>query len=240
VNERNKTLEDFDEVLEWIKENGFQVAIIGGMAVGAFLPTAASPVMSGDLDLLTTPEEQQRVLRCAVRTPGVVVKKRPQPRTLGVLVLQWGGLEVDVLTRSSGLKSTEEAIQRAWPNIAPLPIADPVDLLGIKLAINREKDEPHIVILRDICRSLALTFFADKSGRDSFEFLERWRKQEEWNCLPPDLVSELCLVTAGDLAKVRYLLRLAPSKAAALVLVDAAPAGAHAGLKKILSRRFPR
>ncbi|MEM6293194.1 MAG: hypothetical protein AAGA54_18105, partial [Myxococcota bacterium] len=92
MTERDKTLEDFDEVLRWFAENGFKATIVGGMAVGAFNPEADSPLLSADLDLLTTEEEQRKILRRAESTAGVVVVKRPKPRSLGVLVLHWGEL----------------------------------------------------------------------------------------------------------------------------------------------------
>ncbi len=101
------------EVFEWTHAHGFDAVVIGGLAVGAFSAKLDASSLSGDLGLLVSPGEQQRIARAAASDPNVEVLKAIQPRALPVLVLGWGELEVDVLSGSDGLSS--DAIQRAWP-----------------------------------------------------------------------------------------------------------------------------
>ena len=85
---RDKRLEDFSAALDWIKAEGFEVVVIGGMAVGKYATVAGQAVLSGDLDLLATTEQQMMMARQAVKVPGVRVEKLPQPRSAPVSVLR--------------------------------------------------------------------------------------------------------------------------------------------------------
>ncbi|MBV1858417.1 MAG: hypothetical protein KUG77_08390 [Nannocystaceae bacterium] len=239
TNPRDKTLKDFTEVLRWVDQHELDVTVIGGLAVGAFAASQGISLFSGDLDLLVTPQEQARFTRLAETDPRVEVAKRVEPRSLRVLVLRWGELEVDVLTNSDGLPSPDDARARAW-TVQGMQIADPVDLLCIKLSMMREKDVPHIAILREVCDGFAHSFFRSRNGRDAIEFLERWAQAERWETLPVELFESLLKIsTDSSPAGRKYLARRAPSRAYADNVVAAAPESERAQLCSIATACHP-
>jgi hypothetical protein len=232
---RNKTLHDFSSVFRWIETHELEATVIGGLAVGAFAAQRGIASFSADLDLLVAPEEQQRFLRLARADPDVNVAKHVQPRSLQVLVLEWGDLEVDVLVKSAGLPSPEAVRARAW-NIDGIRVADPVDLLGIKLEMRRTKDLPHIEILREVCEGFACTFFRTKDGREAFEFLTRWAKVEGWARLPPAVFDTLLSISLESTpAGRKYLVQHAPSRTHADAAVAAAPQSERAQLHSLVA-----
>ena len=68
--------------------------------------------------------------------------------------MTWGGLEINILTRSKGLPSAAQAFQNARLfklksyDSLEVPIADPFDLLSNKLSVNSTK-EPFQRLLRN-------------------------------------------------------------------------------------------
>jgi len=237
--EREKSLDDFVEVFEWTQAHGFDAVVIGGLAVGAFSAKLGASSLSGDLDLLVSPGEQQRIARAAASDPNVEVLKAMQPRALPVLVLGWGELEVDVLSESDGLSSPAEAIQRAW-DFDGISVADPVDLLTIKRAMKREKDLEHIEILRVTCEGIAQAKLKAAPGRDAFDFLRRWVESEAWACIPEPLFLRLLAATGRQTSAEarRYLAQHAPTASQAEAVASVAPSSEHQALLGIRKSRF--
>ncbi len=206
--ERDKTLTDFDRVFEWTASHGFDITVIGGLAVGVFSPTHDAPLFSGDLELLTSPDEQLRISQAAARDPHVQILKTIHPRALPVLVLGWGPLEVDILSQSDGLPDPGAAMQRAWV-VEGVRVADPTDLLEIKLAMKREKDLEHIEVLRKTCEGLSRADLTKLSGRRALHSLRRWVESEGWGVIPAPVFGRL-LDVAGQTSPEgrRYLAQM--------------------------------
>ncbi len=163
-----------------------------------------------------------------------------QPRALPcVLVLGWEQLEVDVLSESDGLSSPAEAIQRAW-DFDGISVADPVDLLTIKLAMKREKDLEHIEILRVACEGIAQAKLKAAPGRDAFDFLRRWVESEAWACIPEPLFLRLLAATGRETSAEarRYLAQHAPTASQAEAVASVAPSSEHQALLAIRKSRF--
>lgn len=110
----------------------------------------------------------QELLEWAPRH-GIRVVKRPQPRNIPVAFLEVDGLEINALTSSEGLRDPEVVTQTARRfHLAAyagleVPIADPFELLANKLAVRREKDLPHIEILRRFVEDEAETAFHEEN-----------------------------------------------------------------------------
>ncbi len=145
-------LETFAGLFEALAREGLSAVVIGGCAVGVYARRVEAAVLSQDLDLYMTESGLEALLGAS--TPlGLVVEKRPRPRSLPVAVLRWQGLEVNVLTATHGLPPAEVVMRAAREVVLgdmtePILIADAADLLRNKLAVNREKDRPHIELLR--------------------------------------------------------------------------------------------
>lgn len=155
------------------------------------------------------------------------------------MVLRWGELEVDVLINSDGLPPLDDVRARAW-TVQGRQVADPVDLLCIKLSMMREKDVPHIAILREVCDGFTHSFFRSGNGRDTIEFLDRWAQAERWEALPAELFESLLKIsTDSSPAGRKYLARRAPSRAHADRVVAAAPEGERAQLHSIATACHP-
>ena len=146
-------LTDFAEFLEQLEVEGFEFAVIGGMAVSAYARLMGEELRSVDLDIYVTDQTLNELLRWA-RGHGIRIVKRPQPRNIPVAFLEVDGKEVNALTWSSGLGKPEAIVRTARPfqlashGDLEIPIADPFDLLRNKLTVKREKDLPHIAVLR--------------------------------------------------------------------------------------------
>lgn len=151
--ERTHHLDDFAGLLAALQEDGFEVVVIGGCAVGAYARLMGREALSWDLDVLCTVATMNAILVWAP-SRGITVAKGPKPRSLPVAVLDWNGLEVNLLTRSHGLPEPAQVARLArlvrlsrHGGLSVL-VADPFDLLANKLTLNRPKDRPHIEILR--------------------------------------------------------------------------------------------
>ena len=236
---RNKTLADFRAVLEWVQAQGVDATVIGGVAVGAYAANVGAVVFSADLDLLTTPEQQDRLAQASAMEPRLEVVKRPQARHLPILVMRWDGLEADVLTQSAGLPEPTVAFSRAW-SIEGVWVADPLDLLSNKLAVHRDKDVEHIRILRSLSEGFCLFFLESRPGRQAIEYLQRWARVEGWSSIPEDLFVELRGGAARSSPEARrYLVSKAGSRAQALAVSELAPAQEREALAAIVAARFP-
>ncbi len=147
-----RQLGDFAGFLRQLEEYGFEFAVIGGQAVAAYAQLLGEEVLSVDLDIYLTQKTLEELLAWAPRH-GIRVIKRPQPRNIPVAFLEFDGMEINALTSSHGLRDPEVVVQTAR-NFSlsvhadlEVPIADPFDLLGNKLAVKRDKDLSHIEIL---------------------------------------------------------------------------------------------
>lgn len=110
--EETRTVEDFAELLGTLAAEGFDFAVIGGCAVGAYAHLRGEAVLTSDLDLIATPAVLDEILEWAPKH-GLDVEKRPQPRSIPTAFLVWKGKEINVLTYSHGLPPAEETIQAA-------------------------------------------------------------------------------------------------------------------------------
>jgi hypothetical protein len=144
-------LDVFVELFEKIADVGLSCIVIGGCAVGVYARRVGETVFSQDLDLFMSEPGLEALLE-ASGLLGVEIQKRPQARSFPVAVLRWRGLEINVLTSTPGMPPADVAMRSAremalgrGPTVL---IADPCDLLRNKLSVNREKDAPHIDILR--------------------------------------------------------------------------------------------
>lgn len=151
--DRTRTLADFADLLTALANEGLDVAVIGGIAVGAYASLMGEAALSADLDLLATGETLQAIVRWA-RAHNFQVTKLPQARSIPVAFFFWNGLEINVLTSSHGLPPSHVVLRGArafrlrdsgGPDVL---VADPLDLLANKMAVRRDKDLPHIEILR--------------------------------------------------------------------------------------------
>ena len=151
--EKTRTVEDFAELLGALNREGFDFAVIGGCAVGAYAHLRGEEVLTEDLDIIASAEVLDEILEWAPQH-GLDVHKRPQARAIPVAVLTWKDMEINILTSSHGLPSPEDTIQtarvfelrsRAGTQVQ---IADCFHLLANKRNVNRPKDQPHIEILR--------------------------------------------------------------------------------------------
>jgi hypothetical protein len=147
------SVDDYVELFDALAGQGTEFVVIGGCAVGAYARTLGERVFSDDLDLLMTSRSLESVVADG-SSIGLQVLKMPQPRAVPVAVLEWRGLEINLLTSSSGLPTPDVAARAAREfylagkaDLAVL-VADPFDLLRNKLAVNRPKDQPHLAILR--------------------------------------------------------------------------------------------
>lgn len=231
---RDKTLSDFVEVLEYTLKNGFETTtIIGGIAVGAYAQEKNEVLFSADLDLLMSADDQLQFANQSSRLPQVRVCKLPQARTLGVLVLDWKGLEINVLTQSPGLPKPEMARERAWL-ICNYPVASPFDLLSNKLKIRRGKDLEHIELLRKVCEDLAFHAFVTEPGREANRFMKQLLAVESSQSLSPKLMNELVLHAKDSSEQGRkFLLTIASDPEHRQEIIAQAPAGEQEQLRRI-------
>ena len=162
-----RSLADFGEVLRDLLREGFDVTVIGGCAVSAYAHLLGEPLYSTDLDLYSDRETLEEILRWAP-TRGMRVLKRPKPRNLPVAVLHTADdLEINILTQSSGLPTPELVARTARlmtvsaSGGVEVLVAEPLDLLANKLALQRPKDRPHIEILRRFVEDEAIQAFVD-------------------------------------------------------------------------------
>ncbi len=102
------SLSDYADFLAALAESGLDVLVIGGCAVGAYAALRGERVLSHDLDVYATIDTQLQIMEWA-SAHGVPIVKRPQPRAISVVFLDWKGKEVNVLTETKGLPPPAEA-----------------------------------------------------------------------------------------------------------------------------------
>ncbi|MEO1370222.1 MAG: hypothetical protein AAFX50_23820 [Acidobacteriota bacterium] len=155
--------------MEKLLDEGFEFVVIGGCAVSAYAALLEETSHTADLDILMSESTLERLLRTAADVRARVVK-RPSPRNVPVALFDVEGLEVNVLTHSNGLPNPEHAVRLArifsLQHYASLevPIADPLDLLANKMALRRDKDRPHIAILKRFIETEILELFASETN----------------------------------------------------------------------------
>ncbi len=224
----NHSVEDYVDFLVGLVRLGVDFVVIGGCAVGVYARRAGVPCLSRDLDLYAGPQEIEEILAWAPSV-GATVLKRPTPRSLGVAVLDWRGLEVNIISGSEGLPPPELAA-RACIELTlhgvdqALPIADPLDLLCNKLKLNRPKDAPHIAILRSFVETEAVVGFKEGvSALERTSYLRRLLRVLGTDRLPPDLFEKL-LPHARTATDYRFLAHRAPGHADGARVIAAAEA----------------
>ncbi|MEM7584603.1 MAG: hypothetical protein AAF560_14530 [Acidobacteriota bacterium] len=161
------SLADFAELLEQLEAEGFEFAVIGGLAVGAYAQLMGEEMLSVDLDLYMSHETLVELLQWAPGK-GIQVVKRPKPRNIPVAFFEHNGKEINALTASAGLSDPRVISRTArcfrLPTHADLevPIADPFELLSNKLAVRRDKDLPHIEVLQRFVEEEACYAFVEE------------------------------------------------------------------------------
>ncbi len=156
-------LADFTDFLRLLDKEGFQYTVIGGCAVTVYAKMIDIDLFSIDLDIYVTQETLHDLLNWAPRQ-GIPVVKRPQPRSIPVAFFDVDGKEVNALTLSHGLPAPDVVARTARPfplaEGLEVPLADPFDLLRNKLEVLRDKDRPHIEILRRFVEIEAVAAFS--------------------------------------------------------------------------------
>ncbi len=166
-----RTLQDFAGFLAALNGVGAEYVVIGGCAVSAYARLMGEQSASDDLDLYMRSADLWELLD-SKRWRDVRIVKVPEPRSLPVALLEWRSEEIYILTMSSGLPRAEEAIARARefvlePEGVTALVADPFHLLANKMSVRREKDVPHIDILRRFVeRECVEAFRSEESLRD--------------------------------------------------------------------------
>lgn len=238
------TLEDYADFLTALDRTGIGFAVIGGAAVGAYARLLGERVISADLDLVVSPEELNAFMASAGRL-GATLEKRPQPRSIPVAFLRWRGLEVNALTSSEGLPAAETVIQTAREfhlagASAPIPIADAFALLSNKLAVNREKDRPHIDILKRFLISESVAHFGrtELPSRRRIATIKRYLQMNGLKTVANELFVRL-QGASPDAVGRRFLVSHSETPAEAQAVVDSVTDQAErADLQQLLDRRF--
>lgn len=229
------SLELFRDLFASLEDFGLGFVVIGDMAVGAYARQLGETVVSLDLDLYVTSQTLDEVQSLAANLEARV-ERRMQARGLPVAVLSWRGREVDVLTMSRGLPGFRELSSSARVvdvDGLDVLVADPIDLLRNKLAVNRPKDQAHIDLLRRfIDDEIILTFSRIKEPRARIEtasaLLEVLGQETLESALAAQLVELASLPSdfrfLANRAPIELLPRLAEraSDATKRALVDAA------------------
>jgi predicted nucleotidyltransferase len=236
-------LGDFAAFLRRLGDAGFDFAVIGGCAVAAYAHLIGEELKSVDLDVYVTPKTLSELLEWAPRQ-GIRVVKRPRPRNIPVAVLEADGLEIDALTSSTGLPRPEVVARTAREFVLAshggleVPLADPFDLLANKLAVGRDKDRPHVEILRRFVEEEAVTAFVEEESprarlapaRQLVEALGR-------EALPAALADRL-IALARTPADHRFLVNRVPTEAQARRVLEGVEDGdLRSQLESILARR---
>ncbi len=160
-------LGDFADFLRQLIAEGFEFTVIGGMAVSSYARLLGDEVLSVDLDIYVTQQTLTELLDWAPYHD-IRVVKRPQPRNIPVAFLEVAAKEVNALTAASNLAAPEVVARTARlftlsaHGDLEVLLADPFDLLGNKLAVARDKDWPHIEILRRYVEEEAVLAFSEE------------------------------------------------------------------------------
>ena len=125
--------------------------------------------------------------------------------------LESDGKEINVLTSTSGLPPPEMVIRTARQFVLEkhgyldVPLVDPFDLLTNKLAVRREKDLPHIEVMRRYVEVEAVKAFLDEERpRARLEPSRRLLEVLNSKTLPDQLADRL-LAHARDPVDFRFL-----------------------------------
>lgn len=223
--EKTLTVEDFGAFLERLSQEGFECVVIGGCAVGAYAALRGDKVFTADLDVYADPETLDRILSWAARN-GIPILKRPQPRTIPVAFIQWEGKDVNILTDSIGLPAPEDAARIArlftlskCGGIEVL-VADPVDILRNKMLVDREKDRPHVEVLRRfIEEEIVEAFEKEVSPRTRIRPARQYLDATRAKTLPGPLAARL-IPLARTLPDIRFLLSAVPDEGQAREILE--------------------
>ncbi len=183
--------------------------------------------MSGDPDLFLSGRDTADFIEWATDT-GLELVHRPMRRAMQTAMLRWEGICVDVLSEAPGLPAADVLLARArefelsGADGLVVSIADPYDLLANKLAVHREKDLPHIDILRRfIDEEVVVTFAEETSGRRRLDAARRLMDVLDTHMLPVELAARM-LPAARDALGRRFLVSCVPAREMAVGLVAAA------------------
>ncbi len=220
-------LGDFAEFLRQLDTAGFEFVVIGGCAVVAYASLLGDEFFSVDLDIYAS---QQTLLEILDWAPGrgVRIIKRPRPRNIPVAFLETAdGKEINILTSSTGLPRPEIATRTARQftlsahRDLEVPVADPFDLLRNKLAVARDKDLPHIEILRRFVEEEAIAAFSgEERPRARLAPAQRLLEVLERKVLPQALADRL-IEHAATPADFRFLIHRVPAERQAKRLLAA-------------------
>ena len=136
------------------------------------------------------------------------------------------GKEINVLTGSDGMPPAEVLVRTARiftlgeHDDFEIPIADPFDLLANKLAVRREKDLPHIDVLRRFVESEVIhAFQAETHPRARLASIRRLLDVLGLKLLPFDLADRL-IPLAAEPVDFRFLMGRVPTREQALLLLE--------------------
>ena len=235
-------LDDFAEILRRLDDEGFEFAVIGGCAVGAYARLRGETVFSADLDLYTTSDTLYDILRWAPRH-NVRVVKRPRPRALQVAVLDWTGRELNLLSETTALPAPEVVVRSARELMLlgsdiEVPIADPYDLLANKLAVDRPKDRAHAEVLRRFIEEEIVAVFGEaRSTRQRIAVARRYLEVMGADTLQEPLAARL-VPLADHPAIRRFLVHRVPSNnLARSIIATAHDSEEQEALKALLRTR---
>jgi hypothetical protein len=218
------SLDDYLDLLEALNGLGVEFVVIGGCAVGAYARLLGQTVFSRDLDLFVTHRALESVVADGAAI-GIRTEKLPSPRTVPVALLSWRGREINLITGTEGLpppdveaRAAREFRVGAGRDITVL-IADPFDLLRNKLAVNRPKDQPHIVLLRSfIDEEVVQAFREQEEPRARIGPAERLLEVTGTKALEETLAARLVLL-ARHPADFRFLAHRLPTQSMVQELV---------------------
>ena len=239
-------LDDYAGFLSALQEEGFDFLVIGGCAVGAYARLQIQQALSRDLDLYSSVDTLRTILSWAPRH-GIIVRSRPQPRSMPTAFLEWNGLGIKILTKTRGLPAVRLALRtaslfrlRKHPGLEVL-VADPFDLLRNKLKVHRPKDVPHIEVLRNFVEEEIVTAFKKgKVPRERIAPAKRILEVTASRTLSPNLADRL-VPLAKTPAEFRFLANSVPKREQADAILKRAPTDADLveDLKRIVkARRF--
>ncbi len=234
-------LGDFAGFLHALDAAGFQHAVIGGCAVGAYAHLQGDAVLSKDLDLFVSVHDINAVLSW-VRQVGARVLKRPTPRALSVALVEWEGKHIDLLTEAPAMPRPELVADSAREftlseHALTVPIADPFHLLANKLSVARPRDLEHAALLRAfIDEEVVETFRVERRPRHRIRPGQRLMDVLETRLLPAELGPRLAPM-ADDPASRRFLVNHLADAAMARAIIEAAPAAQGEVLQHIFASR---
>jgi hypothetical protein len=238
-------LNDFAQFLRLLLEEGFEFSVIGGCAVGAYARLMGEELRSVDLDFLMTEDSLTELLAWAP-AHGIRVVKRPRPRNIPVAFLETpDGKEVNALTASTGLPKPEIVHRTARRFVLSahggleVPLADPFDLLANKLAVARDKDRPHVEILRRFVEAEAVEAFVREEDPRARLAPSRRLLDATGSSTLPEALAERLIGLAKTPADFRFLAGRVPTRKQAARLLESCAASIRPQLEPILaSRRF--